>query len=66
MRPDGSGRTPLGVGARDEATAAVSPDGKSVVYVSEYNGLNRLFVVRFDGTGDRLLYDGAMVEWPIW
>ncbi len=66
MRPDGSGRTAVGIGAREELTPAVSGDGDFIVYVSEHNGLNRLFVLRFDGTGDRLLYDGAMAEWPIW
>lgn len=66
VRVDGTGRTPVGVGVRDEKTPAVSPDGKFVAYVSPHNGLNRLFVKRFDGTGDRLLFDGAAVEWPIW
>ncbi len=66
VRVDGTGRTPLGETVRNEDTPAISPDGKFVVYVSEHNGLSRLFVKRFDGTGDRLLYDGAAVEWPIW
>lgn len=66
VRVDGSGRTPMGPGVRNEDTPAISPDGKFVAYVSAHNGLNRLFVKRFDGTGDRLLYDGASVEWPIW
>jgi dipeptidyl aminopeptidase/acylaminoacyl peptidase len=66
VRVDGTGRTAMGTGVRDENTPAISPDGKYVVYVSPHNGLKRLFVKRFDGTGDRLLYDGAAVEWPIW
>lgn len=66
VRIDGTGRTAVGVGVRNEDTPAISPDGRFVVYVSEHNGLNRLFVKRFDGTGDRLLYDAAAVEWPIW
>lgn len=66
VRIDGSGRTAVGTGVRDEETPAISPDGKFVAYVSAHNGLKRLFVKRFDGTGDRLLYDGAAVEWPVW
>ncbi len=66
VRVSGSGRTAVGPTVRNEETPAVSPDGKYVVYVSEHNGLDRLFVKRFDGTGDRLLFDGAAVEWPIW
>jgi Tol biopolymer transport system component len=66
MRIDGSGRTPIGPTVRSEGSPAISPDGKYVVYVSKHNGLDRLFVKRFDGTGDTLLYDGAAVEGPIW
>ncbi|MFT5443140.1 MAG: hypothetical protein ACI8W3_002186 [Myxococcota bacterium] len=66
VRPDGSGRTALGIGVRSEETPAVSPDGNFVIYISEHNGLDRLFVKRFDGSGDRLLFDDATVGWPVW
>ncbi len=66
MRADGSGRTRLGDGVRSEETPAISPDGNFVVYVSRHNGLDRLFVKRFDGTGDRLLFDDGVVSRPIW
>lgn len=66
IRVAGSGRTAVGESVREEETPAVSPDGRYVVYVSEHNGLDRLFVKRMDGTGDRLLFDDAAVEWPIW
>jgi len=66
IRTAGSGRTAVGPHARNEDTPAVSPDGDFVVYVSQHNGLDRLFVKRMDGTGDRLLFDDAAVEWPIW
>ncbi len=66
IRVAGAGRTAVGPTFRPEATPAVSPDGRYVVYVSEHNGLDRLFVKRMDGSGDRLLFDDAAVEWPIW
>ena len=66
VRPDGSGRTPVGPTVRNEESPAISPDGQYVVYVSKHNGLDRLFVKRFDGSGDTLLYDGAAVGGPIW
>jgi len=66
MRRDGSARTSIGEGVRNETFPAISPDGRFVVYVSEHNGTDRLFVKRFDGSGDRLLYDGGVVAWPVW
>ncbi len=66
VRPDGSGRTRIGEAVRSESNPAVSPDGGYVLYVSDHNGLNRLFIKRFDGTGDRLLYDDGAVAWPVW
>jgi Tol biopolymer transport system component len=65
-RADGSGRTTIGRAVRSEKSPAVSPDGNFVIYVSEHNGLDRLFVKRFDGSGDRLLFDDGAVAWPVW
>lgn len=67
MRPDGSGRSPLGQKERTESDPSISPDGRFVVYVgSEAGRPDRLFVKRFDGTGDRVLIaDGGFAE-PIW
>lgn len=65
-RVDGSGRTPIGRAVRSEKSPAVSPDGNFVIYVSKHNGLDRLFVKRFDGSGDRLLFDKGAVAWPVW
>ena len=65
-RADGSGRTTIGRAVRSEKSPAVAPDGAFVIYVSKYNGLDRLFVKRFDGTGDRLLFDDGAVAWPVW
>ncbi len=65
-RADGSGRTTMGRAVRSEKSPAVSPDGDFVIYVSQHNGLDRLFVKRFDGSGDRLLFDKGAVAWPVW
>lgn len=66
MRPDGSGRTALGQGLRDELSPAVSPDGRFVAYVGQEAHMGRLFVRRMDGTGDRLLLGSGAVAWPVW
>jgi Tol biopolymer transport system component len=69
MRPDGSGKLPLGVGpteTTDELRPAVSPDGNFVAYVSELEGRSYLRVRRMDGTGDRALLDDGDGAWPTW
>jgi len=67
MRWDGSGRSPLGQKERTESDPSISPGGEFVVYVgSETGRTDRLFVRRFDGTGDRVLIaDGGFAE-PVW
>jgi Tol biopolymer transport system component len=66
MRPDGSAKSPVDSGIRDETMPSVSPDGRFVVYVGEVNGLERLFVRRVDGSGDRILLDAGAVFAPAW
>ena len=66
MRPDGSARSPIASGIRDEKQPSVSPDGRFIVYVGETNGLERLFVRRIDGTGDRILLDEGAAFAPAW
>jgi len=66
MRPDGSARSPIASGIRDEKQPSVSPDGGFVVYVGETNGLERLFVRRMDGSGDRILLDEGAAFAPAW
>lgn len=67
VRVDGSARSPVGHGGiRDEKWPAVSPDGRYVAYVGESGGLDRLFVRRFDGSGDRILLDRGAVALPVW
>jgi Tol biopolymer transport system component len=66
MRPDGSARSPIAAGIRDEKMPSVSPDGRFIVYVGKSTGLERLFVRRMDGTGDRILLDVGAVFSPVW
>lgn len=66
MRAEGGGRLAVGRGARDEFEPALSPDGRLVAYVSEDQGLDRLFVRRVDGSGDRLLVHDGVVSRPVW
>ena len=67
MRWNGSGRSPVGQKERTESDPSISPGGQYVVYVgSETGRTDRLFVRRFDGTGDRVLIaDGGFAE-PVW
>jgi Tol biopolymer transport system component len=67
MRPDGSGRTPVGRGVRHEARPAVSPDGRLVAYVAaEELPRRHLYLRRFDGSGDRILFARGDGEFPVW
>jgi Tol biopolymer transport system component len=67
IRRDGTGRSRLGRGSgADEYGPAVSPDGSLVVYESVFRNRYRLFVRRFDGTGDTVLLsdgDGTHAVW---
>lgn len=69
MRLDGSGRLALGaapVDVGDEFHAAVSPDGRYVAYVAEKDGRHTLRVRRFDGGGDRELFEDGDGLVPVW
>lgn len=69
IRPDGSGRAPVGRGTRSEGRPAVSPDGRLVAYVasdSEDPLRRHLYVRRFDGSGDRVLFANGEAEYPVW
>lgn len=67
MRPDGSGRAPIGHGVRHEARPTLSPDGRLVVYVAAEEAPRRhLYLRRFDGSGDRILFADGDGEFPVW
>jgi Tol biopolymer transport system component len=67
MRPDGAARAALGRSTRDERFPAISPDGRHIVYLSEDEvGLNRLYVRRMDGSGDRILLADGAAAFPVW
>jgi len=67
VRPDGSGRAPIGSGEHSEARPTVSPDGRLVVYVaSETPPRRNLYLRRFDGSGDRILFADGDGEYPVW
>jgi hypothetical protein len=66
IRPDGSGRRPIGQGTLDEIDPSFSPDGKLVVYVGDDGFQKQLYLRRFDGSGDRLLLGSGGGTDPIW
>jgi Tol biopolymer transport system component len=66
MRPDGTGRRPLGRSPFDEVDPAVSPDGRFVAYVSIQDDRPRLWVRSMDGTGQRPLVQEEDALLPAW
>jgi hypothetical protein len=68
IRPDGAGRTAIGVGPDGESHPAVSPDGGYVAYVvTDLTRRERLRVRRFpDGSGDRPLVETGDASEPVW
>lgn len=66
IRPDGSGRHPIGRSPLNSLQPSFSPDGRLVVYVSDDGFDRRPYLRRFDGTGDTILLgDGSGIN-PIW
>ena len=67
VRRDGSGRVAIGPRAREESSPAVSPDGRLVLYVARDDEQHkRLYVRRFDGSGDRVLLVSGGGLYPAW
>jgi Tol biopolymer transport system component len=66
MRPDGTGRRPLGRSPFDEVDPAVSPDGRFVAYVSIQDDRPRLWVRSMDGAGQRPLVQEEDALLPAW
>jgi Tol biopolymer transport system component len=66
VRPDGSGRSPIGRGVLDEEFPTCSPDGRLVAYLVTEENRERLYLKRFDGSGDRILYSDSSLTNPVW
>lgn len=66
VRPDGTGRAPVGESGLEERQPAFSPDGRLALVVVDTGGGRRLHVRRLDGSGDRILFDDGDVEFPVW
>jgi Tol biopolymer transport system component len=66
VRPDGTGRAPVGETALEEHLPAFSPDGRLAVVVVHEGFARRLHVRRVDGSGDRILFDDGDAEFPVW
>jgi len=66
VRPDGSGKHPIGSSGHNERDPAVSPDGRFIVYVAEDDQHQRLMVRSLDGSGDRPLLSSGDGLLPVW
>jgi Tol biopolymer transport system component len=71
MRPDGSGQQRLTDVARDHWGARWSPDGRRIVFVSDRQGADRLWVMDADGKNQRRLtredtLPGTIEAQPSW
>jgi Tol biopolymer transport system component len=66
MRPNGSARTGMGSSGLDERNPTISPDGEHIVYISPDAGIDRLYVRRMDGSGNRILLTEGSAAFPVW
>jgi Tol biopolymer transport system component len=66
VRPDGSGKLPIGSSAQNERDPTFSPDGRFVVYVAEDKEHQRLMVRSLDGSGNRPLLGSGDGLLPVW
>jgi Tol biopolymer transport system component len=66
VRPDGSGRQPIGSSSHNERDPTVSPDGRYIVFVAEKDEHQRLMVRPLEGSGDRPLLKSGDGLLPIW
>ncbi|HVN36576.1 MAG TPA: hypothetical protein VMW19_00210 [Myxococcota bacterium] len=67
MRADGSSRARIGSSERSEARPTLSPDGRFVAYVASESPPRRyLYLRRFDGSGDMILFADGDGENPVW
>jgi Tol biopolymer transport system component len=66
VRPDGSGKHPIGSSTANERDPTVSPDGRFIVYVAEEEEHQRLMVRSLDGSGNRRLVGDGDGLLPVW
>lgn len=66
MRADGTGRARVGSGVLDETAPTCSPDGRLVAYNVVEGKTEILYVKRFDGSGDRILFNDSSATKPVW
>ncbi|HEX5164612.1 MAG TPA: protein kinase [Thermomicrobiales bacterium] len=67
MNPDGSDQRPLISQPNDDWLAAISPDGRRVVWVSRQHGNHQLYIAMVDGTGVRRLTTSTGDDlYPAW
>ncbi len=66
VRPDGTARAPIGQGMYTEQRPTISPDGRLVAYVAELAHRQQLYLRRFDGSGDRILFANGDGAFPVW
>jgi hypothetical protein len=66
VRPDGSGRKRIGSGGLDEIQGEFAPGGRLILYVGDDGYNQNLYLVRFDGSGDRVLFGDGGAQNPIW
>lgn len=66
IRPDGTGRRPIGEGRHNERDPTVSPDGRFVAYVVEQDERQQIMVRPIEGHGDRPLLKQGDGLLPLW
>ena len=66
VRPDGSGKHPIGASGQNERDPTVSPDGRFIAYVAEDGQHQRLMVRSLDGSGNRRLLTSGDGLLPVW
>jgi Tol biopolymer transport system component/predicted Ser/Thr protein kinase len=57
---------PLVVGAHDQNSARISPNGQWVAYVSNESGRNEVYVVDFPGATRKIQVTSGGGNWPSW